>query len=48
MRGINKIALYIRDSKKIIEKEKIDIEKKKVVKKEKPKPILKSRGGIKT
>ena len=34
--------------KRDVEKEKIDIEKKKVVKKEKPKPILKSRGGIKT
>ena len=30
-----------------IKKEKIDVEKKKVVKKEKPKMILKSRGGIK-
>ena len=34
--------------KRDVEKEKIDVEKKKVVKKEKPKPILKSRGGIKT
>ena len=33
--------------KRDIEKEKIDVEKKKVVKKEKPKMILKSRGGIK-
>ena len=34
--------------KRDVKKEKIDVEKKKVVKKEKPKPILKSRGGIKT